>query len=103
MSEQKKIQIPKPVMVDPKILKLHPKNIKRHDEKQLHDLGVLYEMIGFTDPIIADKKNLVWAGNGSLLEALENQIVLNYGENQFLNVMIILAKIAMLEVKKDLE
>ena len=74
MSEQKKIQIPKPVMVDPKKLKLNPKNIKRHDEKQLHDLGVLYEMIGFTDPIIADKKNVVWAGNGSLQEALEKNM-----------------------------
>ena len=74
MSEQKKIQIPKPVMVDPKKLKLNPKNVKRHDEKQLHDLGVLYEMIGFTDPIIADKKNVVWAGNGSLLEALEKKM-----------------------------
>jgi len=60
MSEEKKIEIPKPVMVDPKILKQHPKNVKRHDEKQLHDLGVLYEMIGFTDPIIADKNNIVW-------------------------------------------
>ncbi len=74
MSEQKKIQIPKPVMVDPKKLKLNPNNVKRHDEKQLHDLGVLYEMIGFTDPIIADKKNVVWAGNGSLLEALEKKM-----------------------------
>ena len=74
MSEPKKIQIPKPVMVDPKKLKLNPKNVKRHDEKQLHDLGVLYEMIGFTDPIIADKKNVVWAGNGSLLEALEKKM-----------------------------
>ncbi len=74
MSEQKKIQIPKPIMVDPKKLKLNPKNVKRHDEKQLHDLGVLYEMIGFTDPIIADKKNVVWAGNGSLLEALEKNM-----------------------------
>ena len=61
-------------MVDPKKLKLNPKNIKRHDEKQLHDLGVLYEMIGFTDPIIADKKNVVWAGNGSLQEALEKNM-----------------------------
>ena len=74
MSDQKKIQIPKPVMVDPKKLKLNPKNIKRHDEKQLHDLGVLYEMIGFTDPIIADKNNMVWAGNGSLQEALEKNM-----------------------------
>ena len=74
MNEQKKIQIPKPIMVDPKKLKLNPKNVKRHDEKQLHDLGVLYEMIGFTDPIIADKKNVVWAGNGSLLEALEKNM-----------------------------
>ena len=74
MSNQKKIQIPKPVMVDPKLLKLNPNNVKRHDEKQLHDLGVLYEMIGFTDPIIADKKNVVWAGNGSLLEALEKNM-----------------------------
>jgi len=74
MSETKKIQIPKPVMVDPKKLKLNPKNVKRHDDKQLHDLGVLYEMIGFTDPIIADKKNVVWAGNGSLLEALEKNM-----------------------------
>ena len=74
MSETKKIQIPKPVMVDPKLLKLNPNNVKRHDEKQLHDLGVLYEMIGFTDPIIADKKNVVWAGNGSLLEALEKNM-----------------------------
>ncbi len=73
-NEEKKIQIPKPVMVDPKLLKLNPKNVKRHDEKQLHDLGVLYEMIGFTDPIIADKKNVVWAGNGSLLEALEKKM-----------------------------
>ena len=76
MSEQKKIQIPKPVMVDPKKLKLNPKNVKRHDEKQLHDLGVLYEMIGFTDPIIADKKNVVWAGNGSLEEALRKNMAL---------------------------
>lgn len=51
-------------------LQFHPTNVKKHDSKQLHDLGVLYEMIGFTDPIIADKNNLVWAGNGSLEEAL---------------------------------
>lgn len=73
---EKKIHIPKPVMVDPKILKLHPKNVKKHDEKQLHDLGVLYEMIGFTDPIIADKDNVVWAGNGSLQSALKKNMPL---------------------------
>lgn len=61
-------------MVDPKLLKMHTANVKRHDEKQLHDLGVLYEWIGFTDPIIADKKNIVWAGNGSLQEALEKNM-----------------------------
>lgn len=76
MSEQEKIQIPKPVMIDPKLLKIHPKNVKYHDEKQLHDLGVLYELIGFTDPIIVDNDNLVWAGNGSLQEALEKKMPL---------------------------
>jgi len=76
VSEPKKIQIPKPVMINPKLLKIHPKNVKFHDEKQLHDLGVLYEMIGFTDPIIVDNDNLVWAGNGSLQEALEKNMPL---------------------------
>lgn len=70
------VKIPKPVMVDPKLLKMHPKNVKHHDSKQLHDLGVLYEWIGFTDPIIADKDNVVWAGNGSLDAALSKQMAL---------------------------
>lgn len=63
-------------MIDPKLLKIHAKNVKFHDEKQLHDLGVLYELIGFTDPIIVDNDNLVWAGNGSLLEALKKNMPL---------------------------
>ncbi len=63
------VSIPKPVMVPIEKLTFHPTNVKKHDSKQLHDLGVLYDMIGFTDPIIADKDNLVWAGNGSLEEA----------------------------------
>lgn len=76
MSEQKKIQIPKPVMINPKLLKMHPANVKIHDEKQLHNLGVLYEMIGFTDPIIVDNNNVVWAGNGALQAALEKNLEL---------------------------
>lgn len=76
MNEQKKIQIPKPVMINPKLLKMHPANVKIHDEKQLHDLGVLYEMIGFTDPIIVDNDNVVWAGNGSLQAALKKNLEL---------------------------
>jgi len=59
-------------MVDPKKLKFNPKNVKIHEEKQLHDLGVLFEWVGFAYPIFADKKtNMVWAGNGRLKEALE--------------------------------
>jgi len=64
------VTIPKPVLVPVSKLKFHPTNIKIHDSKQLHDLGKLYDWIGFTDPIIADKDNLVWAGNGSLEEAV---------------------------------
>ena len=63
-------------MVDPKILKHHPQNVKIHDSKQLYDLGVLYDMIGFTDPVIADKNNIVWAGNGSLDAALAKELPL---------------------------
>lgn len=74
MSKQQ-IKIPKPEMVDPKTLKFHPKNVKIHDQNQLHDLGKLYEMIGFTDPIIVDKKTrIAWAGNGSLKEALNKEM-----------------------------
>jgi len=66
---QAKVKIAKPKLVDINLLKLEKNNVKQHSKEQLHDLGVLFDWIGFTDPVIVDSDYEVWAGKGSVIEA----------------------------------
>ena len=57
--------------IDPKLLKHHPKNVKKHSKKQIEGIAEAIKLLGvFKDPLVIDKKNLVWIGNGRLDAAL---------------------------------
>ena len=66
------IQIPKGFeTIDPKKLKPHPNNVKIHTKEQVKGIAEAIKLLGiFKDPIVIDKKNLVWIGNGRLEAAL---------------------------------
>ena len=44
----------------------NPKNVKTHSKEQVHDLVELIKMVGFKDPLVIDRKFVVWAGHGRL-------------------------------------
>ena len=57
--------------IDPKLLKPHPTNVKIHTEEQIKGIAEAIKLLGiFKDPIVIDKTNLVWIGNGRLQSAL---------------------------------
>lgn len=57
--------------IDPRELKPHPKNVKIHTKKQVEGIAEAIKLLGiFKDPIVIDKKKLVWIGNGRLEAAL---------------------------------
>lgn len=66
-----KIKIPTPFMMELTKLKSNPTNIKHHPEDQIHDLVELIKMVGFKDPVVIDKKNVIWAGHGRLEAAIK--------------------------------
>lgn len=69
MDKQKiKIKIPKLIPISK--LKLQSKNIKIHTKAQIELLGKLFEMGGYSNPIVIDKKFKVWAGHGRIEAAL---------------------------------
>lgn len=65
-----KIVIPKPEMVLISKLIRNPKNVKTHSKAQIHDLVELIKMVGFKDPLVIDRKFVVWAGHGRLDAAI---------------------------------
>ncbi len=65
----KTIKIPKPTMTNIVYLKPFPTNVKVHPTEQIHDLMKLIEMVGFKDPIVIDKDNMIWAGHARLIAA----------------------------------
>ena len=67
-----KIKIPKGMLtIDPKLLKPHPNNVKIHTKEQIKGLIEAIKLLReFKDPIVIDKDNLVWIGNGRLEAAL---------------------------------
>lgn len=57
--------------IDPKLLKHHPKNVKVHTSEQIHAIAEAIKLLGwFKDPLVIDKKNVTWIGNGRLDAAL---------------------------------
>ena len=65
--DKKRIKIPKGMTtIETHLLTRQVKNVKRHDKSQINDLCKLIEMVGFKDPVIIDKKKIVFAGHGRL-------------------------------------
>lgn len=60
------IKIPIPIMMDIVELKKHKLNVKEHPETQINNLMNLIKMVGFKDPIVIDRDNIIWAGHGRL-------------------------------------
>lgn len=60
------IKIPIPIMMDITELKKHKLNVKEHPEAQINNLMNLIKMVGFKDPIVIDRDNIIWAGHGRL-------------------------------------
>ncbi len=60
------IRIPKPKLLPISLLKQQTKNVKLHPMKQVQGLAKLIELVGFKDPVVIDRKNVVWAGHGRL-------------------------------------
>lgn len=64
------IEIPKPILIAIKDLKLDKNNVKVHTDTQIESLMAVIKFgRGFTDPVIIDKNNNVLAGKGSVLAA----------------------------------
>jgi len=63
------IKIAKATLLDITKLKPNPRNVKEHTDAQIHDIMQLMKMAKFKDPIVIDKKNVIWAGHGRLLAA----------------------------------
>lgn len=63
---QVQIQIPKgSETIETEKLKPHPKNVKIHTKEQIEAIAEAIKLLGiFKDPIVIDKKNLIWIGNG---------------------------------------
>ena len=59
-----KLLTPKRIKINE--IKRNPVNVKRHSEEQIKGLAKLYQMLGFKDPIVIDKDNMLWAGHGRL-------------------------------------
>lgn len=64
-----KIQIPQPVNIKIDEIKVNPNNVKHHSKQQIHDIAELMKMVGFKDPIVIDRNNVIWAGHGRLESA----------------------------------
>ena len=65
---QSEIKIPKglPAIAISK-LKPNPKNIKIHTKQQIEGLAEVIKLLGiFKDPVVIDKKNIIWIGHGRL-------------------------------------
>lgn len=60
------IKIPIPILMDIVELKKHELNVKEHPESQINNLMNLIKMVGFKDPIVIDRDNIIWAGHGRL-------------------------------------
>lgn len=63
------VKIPTPQLIEVSKVKVHPKNVKEHPEKQISNLIQLIKWVGFKDPIVLDKDNNCKAGHGRLLAA----------------------------------
>lgn len=72
MAQQKQILIPKGMdTIATDLLKPHPKNVKVHTKQQVEAIAEAIKLLGiFKDPVIIDKTNLVWIGNGRLEAAI---------------------------------
>lgn len=58
-------------MVEVSKLKSNPTNVKHHPEDQVHDLMELIKLVGFKDPVVIDKQDVIWAGHGRLEAAIK--------------------------------
>ncbi len=61
-----KIRLPKSRLIEVSKLRRNKSNVKLHPKGQVEGLAKLIEMVGFKDPIVIDKKLVVWAGHGRL-------------------------------------
>lgn len=60
------------ILVDPKSIKLNPRNYNTHPERQIVDLAKGIEYYGFRDPIVVSKLNGVCPeGEGRILAAIK--------------------------------
>jgi len=60
------IKIPTPILLKIGELVKHELNVKEHPVQQINNLMKLIQMVGFKDPIVIDKDNIIWAGHGRL-------------------------------------
>ncbi len=61
-----KIRLPKSRLIEVSKLRRNKSNVKLHPKGQVEGLAKLIEMVGFKDPIVIDKKLVVWAGHGRI-------------------------------------
>lgn len=63
------VEIPKHQLVPIDTLKQHPTNVKEHPQSQIDTLVELIKAVGFKDPVVIDRDNIIWAGHGRLIAA----------------------------------
>ena len=63
------IEIPVARMIEVTKVKVHPNNVKEHPKSQISNLMQLIQWVGFKDPIVLDKNNMLRAGHGRLIAA----------------------------------
>lgn len=56
---------------NPLELKLNPRNSRTHSKKQLHKIAQSIEKLGFNNPVLVDVDNVIIAGHGRVLAAIE--------------------------------
>ena len=59
------------VLLDPKELKPHPKNMNKHGQDQIERLALLFKSHGIRHPVIVSKRSgYIVAGHGRIMAAL---------------------------------
>ena len=56
---------------NPKELKLNPKNSRTHSKKQIQKIAKSIDKLGFNNPVLIDADDVIIAGHGRVLAALE--------------------------------
>lgn len=56
--------------IDPRVLKPHPKNSRKHGDSQITQLVASFEQFGFNGVIVIDEEDVILAGHGRTLAAI---------------------------------